>query len=69
MKNADRSSTVLNDSDDRFDINFDLSKGGEDPSLLSEADEVTIKINTRAGATTIGFTLPESLGQRQGGEL
>ncbi|WP_348613494.1 archaellin/type IV pilin N-terminal domain-containing protein [Halobaculum rarum] len=70
VKNAEGSSTVLNDPDDRFSINFDLSEGSEDPSLLTEGDEVTIKINTMSGATTtIRFTVPESLGQRQGVEL
>ena len=70
VKNAEGSPTVLNDPDDRFSVNFDLSQGSDDPSLLSEGDEVTIKINTMAGATTtIGFTVPESLGQTQGVEL
>ncbi|SHH10199.1 archaellin/type IV pilin N-terminal domain-containing protein [Halobaculum gomorrense] len=70
VKNAEGSPTVLNDPDDRFSINFDLSAGSEDPSLLTEGDEVTIKINTMAGATTtIRFTVPESLGQTQGVEL
>ncbi|GAA0214300.1 archaellin/type IV pilin N-terminal domain-containing protein [Halobaculum roseum] len=70
VKNAEGSPTVLNDPDDRFDINFDLSEGSDDPSLLSEGDEVTIKINTMAGATTtIRFTVPESLGQKEGVEL
>jgi len=70
VKNAEGSSTVLNDPDDRFAINFDLSEGSEDPNLLSEGDEVTIKVNTMSGATTtIRFTVPESLGQKQGVEL
>ncbi|WP_435063388.1 archaellin/type IV pilin N-terminal domain-containing protein [Halobaculum sp. EA56] len=70
VKNAEGSNTVLNDPDDRFSIDFDLSKGSDDPSLLQEGDEVTIKINTMAGATTtIRFTVPESLGQTQGVEL
>jgi len=70
VKNAEGSPTVLNDPDDRFAINFDLSEGSEDPNLLSEGDEVTIKVNTMSGATTtIRFTVPESLGQKQGVEL
>ncbi|MFC7135868.1 archaellin/type IV pilin N-terminal domain-containing protein [Halobaculum litoreum] len=70
IKNVDGSSTVLDDPDDRFSLDFDLSTGSGDPELLDEGDEVTIKINTRAGSTTtIRFTVPESLGQQQGVEL
>ncbi|MXR42888.1 flagellin [Halobaculum sp. WSA2] len=70
VKNAQGSPTVLNDPDDRFAINFDLSRDSDKPNLLTEGDEVTIKINTMAGATTtIRFTVPESLGQKQGIEL
>ncbi|MFC6787108.1 archaellin/type IV pilin N-terminal domain-containing protein [Halobaculum halobium] len=72
IKNADgdSTSTVLNDPDDRFTIDFDLSDTSEQPNFLHEGDEVTIKINTMAGATTtIRFTVPESLGQSQGVEL
>ncbi|MFC7069965.1 archaellin/type IV pilin N-terminal domain-containing protein [Halobaculum lipolyticum] len=70
VKNADGADTVLDDPDDRFSIDFDLGTGSGQPERLEEGDEVTIKINTRAGATTtIRFTVPESLGQRQGVEL
>ncbi|WP_277554526.1 archaellin/type IV pilin N-terminal domain-containing protein [Halobaculum limi] len=70
IKNVDGSPTVLDDPDDRLSINFDLSSGSDQPSVLEEGDEVTIKINTRAGSTTtIRFTVPESLGQQQGVEL
>ena len=56
--------------DDRFAIDFDLSEDSDKPNLLSEGDEVTIKINTMAGATTtIRFTVPESLGQKKAVEL
>ena len=72
VKNADGddTSTVLNDPDDRFTIDFDLSDSSEQPDFLHEGNEVTIKINTMAGATTtIRFTVPESLGQSEGVEL
>ncbi|QZP36536.1 archaellin/type IV pilin N-terminal domain-containing protein [Halobaculum magnesiiphilum] len=70
VKNAEGSPTVLNDPDDRFDINFDLTASSDEPNLLEEGDEVTIKINTMSGATTtIRFTVPESLGQKEGVEL
>ncbi|WP_348613496.1 archaellin/type IV pilin N-terminal domain-containing protein [Halobaculum rarum] len=67
VKNTDDSTTVLNDPDDRFNINFDLASG---PGNLDEGQSVTIKINTMAGATTsIRFTVPESLGQKSAVEL
>ncbi|QZX99029.1 archaellin/type IV pilin N-terminal domain-containing protein [Halobaculum rubrum] len=66
--------TVLNDADDRFNIEFELKDNGygdtNAPNNLGEGDEVTIKINTMAGATTtIRFTVPESLGQKKAVEL
>ena len=64
--------TVLNDPDDRFSINFNMSKANNAaaPGDLGEGDEVTIKINTMAGATTsIRFTVPESLGNKEAVEL
>ncbi|GAA0218272.1 archaellin/type IV pilin N-terminal domain-containing protein [Halobaculum roseum] len=74
VKNTDSSNTVLNDADDRFNIEFNLNDNGfgdtNAPNNLGEGDEVTIKINTMAGATTtIRFTVPESLGQKQAVEL
>ncbi|UIO99049.1 flagellin [Halobaculum sp. CBA1158] len=74
VKNADDSTTVLNDPDDRFNIVFDLNDNGfgdtNAPSNLEEGEEVTIKINTMAGATTeIRFTVPQSLGQKSAVEL
>ncbi|QZP38173.1 archaellin/type IV pilin N-terminal domain-containing protein [Halobaculum magnesiiphilum] len=74
VKNTDDSDTVLNDADDRFNVEFELNDHGngpaDAPSNLGEGDEVTIKINTMAGATTtIRFTVPESLGQKQAVEL
>ncbi|UIP00037.1 flagellin [Halobaculum sp. CBA1158] len=69
VKNTDDSKTVLNDPDDRFNINFDLT-ATDAPDTLQEGQEVTIKINTMAGATTtIRFTVPESLGQKSAVEL
>lgn len=66
MKNAEGSSTVLNDPEDRFAINFDLTESSDKPNLLSEGDEVTIKTNTMSGATaSIRLTVPESLGRRK----
>ncbi|WP_348609457.1 archaellin/type IV pilin N-terminal domain-containing protein [Halobaculum rarum] len=72
VKNTDDSTTVLNDADDRFNIEFNLNSTDEpnSPANLGEGDEVTIKINTMAGATTsIRFTVPESLGQKEAVEL
>ncbi|WP_277555541.1 archaellin/type IV pilin N-terminal domain-containing protein [Halobaculum limi] len=69
VKNTDSSTTVLNDADDRFNIEFDLTNTSA-PSKLGEGEEVTIKINTMSGATTtIRFTTPESLGQKEAVEL
>ncbi|MFC7135598.1 archaellin/type IV pilin N-terminal domain-containing protein [Halobaculum litoreum] len=69
VKDTDTSAPVLNDNDDRLQYIFDVSDftGGQE---LAEGDEVTIKINTMAGATTsIRFTVPESLGQKEAVEL
>ncbi|SHH19952.1 archaellin/type IV pilin N-terminal domain-containing protein [Halobaculum gomorrense] len=69
VKNTDTSKTVLNDPDDRFNVEFDLT-ATDSPAELAEGSEVTIKINTMSGATTtIRFTVPESLGQKQAVEL
>ncbi|WP_435063387.1 archaellin/type IV pilin N-terminal domain-containing protein [Halobaculum sp. EA56] len=69
VKNTDDSKTVLNDPDDRFNINFDLDATNA-PGRLQEGQSVTIKINTMSGATTtIRFTVPESLGQKSAVEL
>jgi flagellin FlaA/flagellin FlaB len=58
---------VLNDNDDRLQYLFDVGNFASD---LGEGDEVTIKINTMAGATTeIRFTVPESLGNKEAVEL
>ncbi|MFC6787109.1 archaellin/type IV pilin N-terminal domain-containing protein [Halobaculum halobium] len=74
VKNTDDSTTVLNDADDRFNIEFPLRDNGfgdtDAPNNLNEGDEVTIKINTMSGATTtIRFTVPESLGGKEAVEL
>ncbi|MFC7097310.1 archaellin/type IV pilin N-terminal domain-containing protein [Halobaculum marinum] len=70
VKNTDGSNTVLNDADDRFNVNFLLNTTANGPGKLSEGEEVTIKINTMSGATTsIRFTVPESLGQKSAVEL
>ena len=68
VKDTDSSAPVLNDGDDRLQYIFEVSNfAGQD---LGEGDEVTIKINTMAGATTeIRFTVPESLGQKEAVEL
>ncbi|GAA0214292.1 archaellin/type IV pilin N-terminal domain-containing protein [Halobaculum roseum] len=69
VKNTDDSTTVLNDPDDRFNIDFDLD-ATDGPGNLQEGQSVTIKINTMSGATTsIRFTVPESLGQKSAVEL
>jgi len=68
VKDTDGDSTVLNDADDRHNIEFVLD--GTGASALTEGDEATIKINTMAGATTeIRFTVPQSLGQKSAVEL
>ena len=67
IKDADGSSPVLNDADDRLQLAFDVSTFASD---LGEGDEVTVKINTMSGATTtIRFTVPESLGSKTAVEL
>ncbi|MXR42889.1 flagellin [Halobaculum sp. WSA2] len=67
VKDSDGSDNVLNDADDRLNLVFDVDQYA---SNLNEGDEVTIKINTMAGATTsIRFTVPESLGNKQAVEL
>ncbi|MFC7096897.1 archaellin/type IV pilin N-terminal domain-containing protein [Halobaculum marinum] len=68
VKNADGANPhVLNDADDRLNLVFET---GQINGNLNEGDEVTIKINTMSGATTsIRFTVPESLGQKEAVEL
>ncbi|MFC6787106.1 archaellin/type IV pilin N-terminal domain-containing protein [Halobaculum halobium] len=67
VKDSDGSSNVLNDPDDRLNLVFDVDTFAND---LTEGSEVTIKINTMAGATTsIRFTVPESLGNKEAVEL
>ncbi|QLG61016.1 archaellin/type IV pilin N-terminal domain-containing protein [Halorarum salinum] len=69
LKDADDSSPVLNDPDDRLKMTFDLGDGNK-PDELGEGEEVTIKVNTMSGATTtIRFTVPQSLDGKQGVEL
>ncbi|WP_277552413.1 archaellin/type IV pilin N-terminal domain-containing protein [Halobaculum limi] len=68
VKDSDGSDNVLNDADDRLNLIFNVDKFA--PGNLGEGNEVTIKINTMAGATTsIRFTVPESLGQKEAVEL
>ncbi|WP_277552418.1 archaellin/type IV pilin N-terminal domain-containing protein [Halobaculum limi] len=67
VKNVAGNDNVLDDADDRLNLVFDTTSFA---SALAEGDEVTIKINTMAGATTaIRFTVPESLGQKEAVEL
>ena len=67
VKDSDGSSNVLNDADDRLNLVFDVDTFA---SNLDEGEEVTVKINTMAGATTeIRFSVPESLGNKQAVEL
>ncbi|QLG28467.1 flagellin [Halorarum halophilum] len=69
VKNTDDSETVLNDPDDRFNIEFHLV-GDDGPGALGEGQSVTVKINTMSGATTaIRFTVPQSLGNKDAVEL
>ncbi|MFC7137036.1 hypothetical protein ACFQRB_12345 [Halobaculum litoreum] len=68
MKNVAGNENVLNDPDDRLNLIFDVNSFAS--SNLDEGEEVTIKINTMSGATTsIRFTVPESLGQKEAVEL
>jgi len=68
VKDSDNSDNVLNDADDRLNLVFEVDAFAG--SNLGEGDEVTIKVNTMAGATTsIRFTVPESLGNKQAVEL
>ncbi|WP_348609381.1 archaellin/type IV pilin N-terminal domain-containing protein [Halobaculum rarum] len=68
VKDADGSDNVLNDADDRLNLVFEVNQFATEN--LAEGDEVTIKINTMAGATTsIRFSVPESLGNKQAVEL
>ena len=70
VKDADGSDPVLNDPDDRFQLIFHVPGFNEDGGDLEEGEEVTIKVNTLSGAdTTIRFTVPESLGQKDAVEL
>ena len=74
IKDVDGSAPVLNDPDDRIQFVFVLNDGadadGRFTGGLDEGEEVTIKINTLAGAsTTIRFTVPQSLGQKDAVEL
>ncbi|MFC7071339.1 archaellin/type IV pilin N-terminal domain-containing protein [Halobaculum lipolyticum] len=68
VKNAAGSENVLDDADDRLNLVFDVDAFAG--SNLAEGEDVTIKINTMAGATTsIRFSVPESLGQKSAVEL
>ncbi|QZY00803.1 archaellin/type IV pilin N-terminal domain-containing protein [Halobaculum rubrum] len=70
VKDADDSGSVLNDADDRLKLVFDISTYAGTDNNLGEGEEVTIKVNTMAGATTeIRFTVPESLGNKEAVEL
>ncbi|MXR41837.1 flagellin [Halobaculum sp. WSA2] len=67
VKDSDGSENVLNDADDRLNLVFDTSTFTNE---LNEGEEVTVKVNTMAGATTsIRFTVPESLGNKEAVEL
>ena len=68
VKDEDGSDPVINDPDDRFQLVFDVDTFSN--GNLAEGEEVTIKINTLSGATTtIRFTVPESLTQKETVEL
>ncbi|WP_313692660.1 archaellin/type IV pilin N-terminal domain-containing protein [Halorarum halobium] len=72
VKDSDDSAPVLNDPDDRVLMVFELSASGnaDKPDYLQEGDEVTLKLNTKSGATTtIRFAVPDSLGNKQAVEL
>jgi flagellin FlaA/flagellin FlaB len=68
IKDADSSSPVINDPDDRIRLDFNVSNFAG--SELGEGEEVTVQINTMAGATTeIRFTVPQSLDGKTAVEL
>ncbi|UIO99079.1 flagellin [Halobaculum sp. CBA1158] len=80
VKDADDSAPVINDPDDRIVMSFNVSNFRAQPEAdgsgntfiegLGEGEEATIKVNTMSGATTtIRFTVPESLGNKQAVEL
>ncbi len=67
VKDVDGSDPVLNDPDDRFTLVFNTSTFTNE---LDEGEELTIKVNTLAGATTtIRFTVPQSLSNKDAVEL
>ena len=67
IKDVDSSEPVINDPDDRFVLVFDLDTFTNN---LEEGESVSIKINTLAGATTtIRFTVPQSLSNKDAVEL
>ena len=78
VKDADNSQPVLNDPDDRFQLvlyfetntTVTTAAGAGFAPALEEGEEVTLKINTLSGASTsIRFTVPESIGQKDAVEL
>jgi flagellin-like protein len=83
VKDADGTAPVLNDADDRLKLTFNVSNfrattdgtaaGHTDPNEvegLESGEEVTIKINTAAGATTvIQVTVPDTLEEKSAVEL
>ena len=78
VKDVDTSQPVLNDPDDRFSLVFYFetntsasgAAGEGFTSALDEGESATIKINTLSGATTtIRFTVPQSLSNKDAVEL
>jgi archaellin len=60
FKDADSSSPVLNDPDDRLTVNFNMSD--ITGSNLGPGSEVTIELTTMAGGeTSVVLNVPESL--------
>ena len=68
VKDVDSSEPVINDPDDRFTLVFNIDSFADGD--LDEGESATIKINTLSGATTtIRFTVPQSLSNKDAVEL
>jgi flagellin FlaB len=68
LKDADGSSTVLNDPDDRFVMTFDIGGSTDGPATttfgtnIGEGESVTVKMSTQSGGTvTERLIAPETL--------
>ncbi|MFB6219015.1 MAG: flagellin, partial [Halobacteriaceae archaeon] len=68
IKDADGSSPVLNDPDDRIDVGINTTQAGLSP--LEAGETATLTITTAAGGTTeVRIQVPQSLSGEQAVEL